>query len=113
MFSILQDGYEVPSRLSVSAADCLLSITGALAKRDNTLVNRPKPSTITGSHQPVALIPYISEKKKKQTSLPEDSIIDANCIMWNHLEELTRLVQCLFAVCSLTHQNMLELFSKF
>ncbi|XP_020879754.1 uncharacterized protein LOC9314231 isoform X1 [Arabidopsis lyrata subsp. lyrata] len=95
--SILQDGYEVPSRLSLSAADCLLSITGALAKRDNTLVNRPKPSTIMGSHQPVALIPHISEKKKKQSFLPEDLNIEANCILWNHLEDLTRLVQCLFA----------------
>lgn len=106
----MQDGYEVPSRLSVSAADCLLSITGALAKRDNTLVNRPKPSTITGSHQPVAMIPYISEKRKKQTSLPEDSNIDANFILWNHLEELTRLVQCLFAVCSLPIKICLSCF---
>lgn len=103
MFSILQDGYEVPSRLSVSAADCLLSITGALAKRDDTLANRPKQSTITGSHQPVALIPNISEKKKKQTSRPEDSNSETSCILWNHMEDLTRLVQCLSAVCSLIH----------
>ncbi|KAL1194541.1 hypothetical protein V5N11_020604 [Cardamine amara subsp. amara] len=95
--SILQDGYEVPSRLSVSAADCLLSITGALAKRDNTLVNRPKPSAVTGSHQPVALIPNISEKTKNHSPLPGDSNSEANCILWNHLEELTLLVQCLFA----------------
>ncbi|XP_023637799.1 uncharacterized protein LOC17887274 isoform X2 [Capsella rubella] len=92
-----KDGYEVPSRLSVSAADCLLSITGALAKRDNTLVNRPKPSTITGSHQPVALIPNTSKKEKKQSFLPEGSNIEANCILWNHLEELMRLVQCISA----------------
>ncbi|KFK35004.1 hypothetical protein AALP_AA5G221800 [Arabis alpina] len=91
--SILQDGYEVPSRLSVSAADCLLSITGALAN----LANRPKQSTITGSHQPVALIPNSSEKKKKQTSRPEDSNSETSCILWNHLEDLTRLVQCLYA----------------
>lgn len=103
----------MPSRLSLSAADCLLSITGALAKRDNTLVNRPKPSTITGSHQPVALIPNISEKKKKQSFVPEDSNIEANCLLWNHLEDLTRLVQCLFAVCSLIHLDMLELCSHF
>ncbi|XP_010516375.1 PREDICTED: uncharacterized protein LOC104792046 isoform X2 [Camelina sativa] len=95
--SILQDGYEVPSRLSVSAADCLLSISNALAKRDNTLANRPKPSTISGSHPPVALISNISEKEKKQSFLPEDSNIKANCILWNHLEELMRLVQCLFS----------------
>ncbi|VVB06055.1 unnamed protein product [Arabis nemorensis] len=95
--SILQDGYEVPSRLSVSAADCLLSVTGALAKRDDTLANRPKQSTIKGSHQPVALIPNISEKKKKQTSRSEDSNSETSCILWNHLEDLTRLVQCLFA----------------
>lgn len=103
----------MPSRLSVSAADCLLSITGAVAKRDNTLFNKPKPSTITGSHQPVALIPNISGKKKKQSSLPEDSNSEANCILWNHLEELTLLVQCLFAVCSLIYQNVLDLCSKF
>uniref|UniRef100_A0A1J3GQ58 Uncharacterized protein n=1 Tax=Noccaea caerulescens TaxID=107243 RepID=A0A1J3GQ58_NOCCA len=94
--SVLQDGYEVPSRLSVSAADCLLSITGALAKRVDTLANRPKPSISTGSHRPVALIPNISEKKKKQTSRPEDSNSETNCLLWNHLEDLTRLVQCLF-----------------
>ncbi|KAL0714674.1 hypothetical protein Bca4012_021653 [Brassica carinata] len=96
--SVLQDGYEVPSRLSVSAADCLLSITGALAKSNDAPANRPKPSTtITGSHQPVALIPSISEKKIKQTSRPEDATSETNCILWNHLEELTRLVQSLFA----------------
>ncbi|CAA7060609.1 unnamed protein product [Microthlaspi erraticum] len=90
--SVLQDGYEVPSRLSVSAADCLLSITGALAKKDDTL----KPSTSMGSHRPVALIPNVSEKNKKQTSRPEDSNSEENCLLWNHLEELRRLVQCLF-----------------
>nr|VDC62886.1 unnamed protein product [Brassica rapa] len=96
--SVLQDGYEVPSRLSVSAADCLLSVTGALAKSNDAPANRPKPSaTITGSHQPVALIPNISEKKIKQTSRPEDAASETNCILWNHLEELMRLVQCLFA----------------
>ncbi|CAH2063814.1 unnamed protein product [Thlaspi arvense] len=95
--SILQDGYEVPSRLSVSAADCLLSVTGALAKTDHTLVNRPKPSVITGSHQPVALISNASEKKKRHVSQPEDSNSETNCILWNHLEELTGLVECLFA----------------
>ncbi|KAF8102152.1 hypothetical protein N665_0201s0435 [Sinapis alba] len=96
--SILQDGYEVPSRLSVSAADCLLSITGALAKSNDAPANRPKPSTtITGPHQPVALIPNISEKKIKQTSRPEDATSETNFILWNHLEELMRLVQGLFA----------------
>ncbi|KAG5386310.1 hypothetical protein IGI04_037780 [Brassica rapa subsp. trilocularis] len=96
--SVLQDGYEVPSRLSVSAADCLLSVTGALARSNDASANRPKPSaTITGSHQPVALIPNISEKKIKQTSRPEDAASETNCILWNHLEELMRLVQCLFA----------------
>ncbi|XP_013605625.1 uncharacterized protein LOC106415983 isoform X2 [Brassica napus] len=93
-----KDGYEVPSRLSVSAADCLLSVTGALAKSNDAPANRPKPSaTITGSHQPVALIPNISEKKIKQTSRPEDATSETNCILWNHLEELMRLVQCLVA----------------
>ncbi|CAH8362130.1 unnamed protein product [Eruca vesicaria subsp. sativa] len=96
--SILQDGYEVPSRLSVSAADCLLSVTGALAKSNDAPANRPKPSTtITGSHQPVALVSSISEKKIKKTSRPEDATSEKSCILWNHLEELMRLVQSLFA----------------
>ncbi|WZZ17814.1 hypothetical protein YC2023_110903 [Brassica napus] len=95
---LIIDGYEVPSRLSVSAADCLLSITGALARSNDASANRPKPSaTIKGSHQPVALIPNVSEKKIKQTSRPEDAASETNCILWNHLEELTRLVQSLFA----------------
>ncbi|VVB06054.1 unnamed protein product [Arabis nemorensis] len=94
-----KDGYEVPSTLSVSAADCLLSITGALAKRDDTVANRPNQSTITGSHQPVALIPntILVRRKKKKTSRSEDSNSETSCILWNHLEDLTRLVQCLFA----------------
>ncbi|CAN8254424.1 unnamed protein product [Cochlearia groenlandica] len=95
--SILQDGCEVPSRLSVSAADCFLSVTGALAKMDDTLTKRPKPSTITGSHQPVSLIPNLSEKNKNQTSRPEDSYGERKFLLGNHLEELTDLVQCLFA----------------
>lgn len=99
----------MPSRLSVSAADCLLSITGALAKRDDTLVNRPS----RGSHRPVALIPNISDKEKKQTSRPEDSNSETNCLLWNHLEDLTRLVQWLFGVCSLIQLNMRSLCSSF
>lgn len=100
----------MPSRLSVSAADCLLSITGALAKSNDASANRAKPSTtITGSHQPVALIPSISEKKIKQISRPEDATSETKCILWNHLEELMRLVQCLFAVCSPIHWKMLDL----
>ena len=41
--STLQDGFELPSRLGVSAGDCLLAVSGALTKLAEVQVEQKKP----------------------------------------------------------------------
>ncbi|XP_010524083.1 PREDICTED: uncharacterized protein LOC104802271 isoform X1 [Tarenaya hassleriana] len=95
--SILQDGFELPTRLSVAAADCLLSITGALAKSNETPAKKPKPPSLPRSSEPVALIPNVTERRKMQTPGPVGLNCEMRCTLWNHLEELICLVQSLLA----------------
>ncbi|KAB2636135.1 hypothetical protein D8674_026669 [Pyrus ussuriensis x Pyrus communis] len=97
--STLQDGYELPSRLAVSAADCFLALTEALTKKAQIPSNRPKLSDSNAPKRPVTLVSSDSGKKKSKPA--SESIVASNMemenILWDHLEELIRLVQKLLA----------------
>lgn len=100
--STLQDGYELPSRLAVSAADCFLALTEALTKKAQIPSNRPKLLDSNAPKRPVTLVSSDSGKKKSKPA--SESIVASNMemenILWDHLEELIRLVQKLLAVSS-------------
>ena len=99
-YSALQDGFELPSRLSVSAADCMLALAEALAKKVSS--NKPT-STSNGSSRPVTLVPASStgdKKVKPASKSSEVSNLEMGYLFWDRLEELIHLVQRLLAVCS-------------
>ncbi|XP_048236035.1 uncharacterized protein LOC8278946 isoform X2 [Ricinus communis] len=90
--SILQDGFELPSRLSVSAADCILAISEALTKK-------PKALNSNASDRPISLKPTsMGERKVKPTSKSlDDSNFDMAFLLWDLIKELITLVQRLLA----------------
>ncbi|KAK9986731.1 hypothetical protein SO802_031682 [Lithocarpus litseifolius] len=95
--STLQDGFELPSRLSVSAADCMLALTEALAKKVSS--DKPK-STSNALSRPITLVPESStgdKKVKPASKSSEVSNLEMGLLFWDHLEELVNLVQRLIA----------------
>lgn len=95
--SVLQDGFELPFRLSVAAADCFLALTEALIKKVSN--NRPM-SKSNGSNRPIALVPASTgDKKAKQpaSKSSEVSNMEMGFLFWDHLEELISLAQRLLA----------------
>ena len=97
----MQDGLELPSRLSVSAADCILSLTEALTKKTKVARNKPKSSTSNTSHAISLVSTGIKEKKVKPSESSEGFNIEMAYLLWKHLEALITLLQSLLAVCSI------------
>lgn len=91
--STTQDGFELPSRLSLSAADCFLSLTEALTKRPRVSSDRQKSSNFKAS-----VTPAPCEKKEKLAhKTSEISNMEMEFLLWDHLQELISLVQRLLA----------------
>lgn len=95
--STLQGGLELPSRLSVSAADCILSMTEALTKKTKVASNKPKPSTSNTSHAISLVSTGIKEKKVKPSESSEGFNIEMAYLLWKHIEALITLLQSLLA----------------
>ncbi|KAF8403828.1 hypothetical protein HHK36_011934 [Tetracentron sinense] len=102
--STLQDGFELPTRLSVAAADCTLVLTEALTKK--ALISdgssyREKSSGPDRANRGIALVPAAScEKTVKSTYRSPDASddVEMDFLLWDHLDELIILVQKLLAV---------------
>ncbi|KAG2405658.1 uncharacterized protein HKW66_Vig0049130 [Vigna angularis] len=96
--STLQDGFELPSRLGVSAADCFLSLSGALTKMaDNKKLKlnaRAKDQAITFVHSPT------TDKKEKLDSKFFMSMIERDFTLWHHLDDIICLVRRLLSTDS-------------
>ncbi|OIV92331.1 hypothetical protein TanjilG_10541 [Lupinus angustifolius] len=96
--STLLDGFEFPSRLAVSAADCFLTLSGALTKlaevqgKKLKLNIKAKDRAITSIQTPTA---YKNVKVDSKSLLI--SMMERNYILWHHLDELICLVQRLLA----------------
>ncbi|XP_049934180.1 uncharacterized protein LOC116255757 isoform X3 [Nymphaea colorata] len=100
--SIQRDGYELPTRLAVAAADCILVLTEALTEK--------QPVTSMASHQDLKSQPNV--KRKLVTMLPAghsdvgdvgssssygSEPIEMKQLLWEHLDEVASLVQKLQA----------------
>lgn len=102
----MQDGFELPTRLSVAAADCILDLTRALTRKTSTpnvFNRRSKASNSNASNLPTTLVPVtIGEKKVKPASKSTESPhkLEMELLLWDHIDELIILVQRLLAVCS-------------
>lgn len=104
--STLQDGFELPSRLAVSAADCFIVLTESLSKKavPSNRQNKSLPS-----------IGCDKNNKSEVTSAEMENLV------WDHLEELIHLMQKLLAVsfvfpiyfsffCLLFFQHLSEIY---
>ncbi|KAA8517047.1 hypothetical protein F0562_017135 [Nyssa sinensis] len=101
--STFQGGFELPTRLSVAAADCIIAFTVALSKNDlavNRSDNRPKSSTSNTSNLPITLVPATSSEKKVKTTCKSPNVsnnMEMKLLLWDHLDDLIVLVQRLTA----------------
>ncbi|XP_059646314.1 uncharacterized protein LOC132292139 isoform X2 [Cornus florida] len=101
--STLQGGFELPTRLSVAAADCILALTVALTKKDlasDDSDNGQKSFNPNASKLPITSVPAaFSEKKVETTSRSPDisNNMEMKLLLWNHLDDLIILVQRLTA----------------
>ncbi|GMP97010.1 hypothetical protein CsSME_00045426 [Camellia sinensis var. sinensis] len=99
-------GFELPTRLSVAAADCILALTEALTKKDlvsDGSDDRLKPCNPNLSFLPITSAPAaFVEKKVKPTNRSPDVLnsMEMKLLLWDHLDELIILVQRLDAVSS-------------
>ncbi|XP_043816177.1 uncharacterized protein LOC110622515 isoform X3 [Manihot esculenta] len=93
-----KDGFELPSRLSISAADCILSISEALTKKNKVLSKNRKLLNSNASDPPISPVPAVTgEKSAKTSSEFSDSNFDMAYLLWERIQELTTLMQRLLA----------------
>ncbi|XP_021724096.1 uncharacterized protein LOC110691464 [Chenopodium quinoa] len=89
--SVLQDGFELPTRLSAAAADCILVLTEALTQKLLESGNLNEK----GAFKPNRPISIFEEKQIEQKNMSfEASIsIDGRLLLWQNLDQLIVLVQ--------------------
>ncbi|KAK2416394.1 hypothetical protein QL285_038791 [Trifolium repens] len=96
--STLQDGFELPSRLGVAAADCFLAISGALTIADKfqdkklTFNTKAKDQAITLVQRPI-----VDKKVKSDSKSLLMSKFERDYILWHHLDDLICLAQRLLS----------------
>ncbi|MCL7036267.1 hypothetical protein MKW94_009830 [Papaver nudicaule] len=95
--SKLQDGFELPTRLSVAVADCILVLTEALIINAST--SKRSPSADKAKILATSTTAASDEKQVKSISALPQGIenVEMDFILWNHLDELINLVQKLLA----------------
>lgn len=99
----MQDGFELPTRLSVAAADCTVAFTEALTRKSplsEVLDGRKKSSNLNATNQLITFVPTKSKEKAGRLSKVSEDM-EMEWLLWDHLAELIILVQKLQAVCSL------------
>lgn len=98
-FSILQDGFELPSRLGVSAADCSLTISGALTKEAKLKDKKSKFNT-KAKDQAITFVqcPTVDKKVKSDSKSLLMSKFERDYTLWHHIDDLICLVQRLHSV---------------
>ncbi|XP_022967683.1 uncharacterized protein LOC111467138 [Cucurbita maxima] len=96
--SILQEGFELPSRLSVCAADCVVSLTNALTRKPEAQT-RQKRLNASSSYQQVTFFSNAvdDQREKPISSSSKDSNLDMEYLLWDQLKDLVILVQRLLA----------------
>lgn len=93
--SSLLDGFELPSRLAVSAADCVLVLTESLTKVPTVPSNREKSSDLNAPNRWVAALASSGDERENKLSDVSNKGIEN--LLWDRLEEVIHLVQKLLA----------------
>ncbi|PIN16692.1 hypothetical protein CDL12_10657 [Handroanthus impetiginosus] len=101
--SNLQDGFELPTRLAVAAADFVLSLTVALTRKDlpsNNITKKQKSSSVNAENQRINLLPAAANCRDgnmlgKTSEFP--SSLELKMVLWDNLDDLITLVKKLTA----------------
>ncbi|KAG9449451.1 hypothetical protein H6P81_009416 [Aristolochia fimbriata] len=121
--SILQDGFELPSRLSLAMADCILVLSRALVqeKRSSQVPNKSSTELVNLSRRSkiVAFVSGSAAGGNKRSSLSEITQgledMEMELLLWNHSSEIIIIVEKLLAwnrKIRLLHAKGLELVLK-
>ncbi|WJX83974.1 hypothetical protein P8452_66591 [Trifolium repens] len=96
--STLQDGFELPSRLGVSAADCFLAISGALTKADK-LQDKKLTFNAKAKDQEITLVqcPIFDKNVKSDSKSLLMSKFERDYTLWHHIDDLICLAQRLLS----------------
>lgn len=97
--STVQDGFELPTRLSLSAADCTVAFTEALTRKasvSNVSNGRKKSSDLSTTNQLITIVPTESKENASRSSKVSEDM-EMEWLLWDHLAELIILVQKLQA----------------
>ncbi|XP_059298571.1 uncharacterized protein LOC132051492 isoform X1 [Lycium ferocissimum] len=99
--STAQGEFELPTRLSVAAADLILSLTEALATNSvfSCSDDKQKAAGTGERNRPVTLLPSTSTKKKvnKVSKSSDFTGMEMKLLLWDHLDNLIILVERLTA----------------
>ncbi|KAL6530431.1 hypothetical protein OROMI_028320 [Orobanche minor] len=97
--SNMQEGFELPTRLAVAAADFVLSLTVALTQKDlppNKITKKQRSSNANVKYQTLSLLPDATndgdENTLRRTSELSSSL-ELKLLLWNNLSELITLVK--------------------
>lgn len=102
--SIIQEGFELPTRLAVAAADFVLSLTVALTRKDlasNNITKKQKSSSVSVKNQSPNLLRTATNDRDENTLRKTSELtssLDLKLLLWNNLDELITLVKKLTAV---------------
>ncbi|KAL0359508.1 UNVERIFIED_CONTAM: hypothetical protein Sangu_0800200 [Sesamum angustifolium] len=97
------EGFELPTRLAVAAADFILSLTVSLTRKDlasDNMTKKQKSSSVVAKSQPISLLPGGTNDRGNNTSgktsgLP--SSLELKLLLWDNLNQLIPLVEKLTA----------------
>lgn len=100
--STVQGEFELPTRLSVAAADLILSLTEALARTNSVFSfsdDKHKAAGTAERNRPVMLLPSTPTKKKvnKISKSSDYKGMEMKLLLWDHLDNLIILVERLTA----------------
>ena len=101
----MQDGFELPTRLSVAAADCILDLTKALTRKlpvSDASSRRQKSFNSDASNLPTTMAHAATSGKKVKSSSKSAEFsnkLEMELLLWDHIDKLIILVQRLLAVC--------------
>lgn len=95
----MQDGFALPSRLGVSAADCFLAISGALTKEAKLKDKKTKFNT-KAKDQAITIVQCLTVDKKVKSDSKSllMSKFEREYTLWHHIDDLICLVQRLHSV---------------
>ncbi|KAK2363452.1 hypothetical protein QL285_088437 [Trifolium repens] len=109
--STLQDGFELPSRFGVSAADCFLAISGALTKADK-LQDKKLTFNAKAKDQEITLVqcPIFDKNVKSDSKSLLMSKFERDYTLWHHIDDLICLAQRLLSIQMLLRPGFTTLF---